>query len=385
MRDVPPRAPLPVPRPLRVLHIHTGNLYGGIESVLTTYAAEIAGAGAGRMEFTFALSFEDRLAAELREAGAHVVPLGAARIREPLAMLRARRRLRALLRAKSFDVALLHSSWSQALFGGVVRRAGIPLAFYMHGPAGADHWLDRLASRTRPDFVLYNSLHTRTEARLFAQVPGAVLHYPLSPRPRGAFDREALRRALGAATEDVVIVQASRLDEWKGHRLHLEALARLRTSRPWRAWFAGGPQRPSEQGAFVELQARARELGIGDRVAFLGQRSDVPQLLGAADVFCQPNTGPEPFGLVFVEALRAGLPVVATAMGGALEIVDASCGLLTPASPDAVASALASLVEDAALRARLGGAGPARVRALVDPSRQLEELERHLRAMPRRS
>lgn len=337
------------------------------------------------MDFTFALSFEDRLASELRQAGARVVPLGAARIRDPLAILRARRRLRALLRAESFDAALLHSSWSQAVFGGVVRRARIPLAFYMHGPAGTEHWLDRLASRIRPDFVLYNSAHTRAEARLFAQLPGAVLHCPLTSRPPGEFDRAALRRALGAAPEDVVIVQVSRLDEWKGHRLHLEALARLPSSRPWRAWFAGGPQRPSEQGVLEELQARARGLGIGDRVSFLGQRSDVPQLLAAADVFCQPNTGPEPFGLVFLEALRAGLPVVSTAMGGALEIVDASCGLLTPATPDAVASALASLVEDGALRARLGGAGPARVRALVDPARQLEEMERHLRSMPRRS
>ena len=49
------------------------------------------------------------------------------------------------------------------------------------------------------------------------------------------------------------------------------------------------------------------------------------RLLAAADVFCQPNSGPEPFGIVFVEALYAGLPVIATAIGGAQEIVDAAC------------------------------------------------------------
>ena len=72
----------------------------------------------------------------------------------------------------------------------------------------------------------------------------------------------------------------------------------------------------------------ATELGISDRVRFAGQRDDVPGLLAAADVFCQPNTGPEPFGIAYVEALWSRLPVVATQFGGAQEIVDDSCGLL---------------------------------------------------------
>ena len=57
------------------------------------------------------------------------------------------------------------------------------------------------------------------------------------------------------------------------------------------------------------------------------QRDDVPRLLAAADIFCQPNLGPEPFGIGFVEALSAGLPVITTATGGALEIVDGDCGI----------------------------------------------------------
>ena len=63
---------------------------------------------------------------------------------------------------------------------------------------------------------------------------------------------------------------------------------------------------------------------------WLGQRRDVPELLAAADIYCQPNVGAEPFGIVFVEALYTGLPVVTTALGGALEIIDASCGVLVP-------------------------------------------------------
>ena len=95
----------------------------------------------------------------------------------------------------------------------------------------------------------------------------------------------------------------------------------------------------------------------------------MPALLAAADVLCQPNTGPEPFGVAFVEALYAGRPVVTSRLGGAIEIVAADCGLLVePADPAALAAALAALIADPQSRARLGAAGPARARALCDPA-----------------
>src|SRR5262249_40040296 len=80
--------------------------------------------------------------------------------------------------------------------------------------------------------------------------------------------------------------------------------------------FVGGPQRPPEVEFQTDLEAAAARWGIAGRVRFLGQRSDVSRLMAAADVYCQPNTGPEPFGLVFVEALHAGLPVITSGFGG---------------------------------------------------------------------
>ena len=110
-------------------------------------------------------------------------------------------------------------------------------------------------------------------------------------------------------------------------------------------------------------------------MTFLGERRDVPALMRAADLHCQPNTAPEPFGLAFVEALHAGLPVVTTAMGGALEIVTPSCGVLVPpGDADALEQALRALVVDPEARARLGSGGPARARELCDPGRQLAAL-----------
>jgi glycosyltransferase involved in cell wall biosynthesis len=99
---------------------------------------------------------------------------------------------------------------------------------------------------------------------------------------------------------------------------------------------------------------------------------DVARLLAAADIHCQPNTGPEPFGITFIEALYAGLPVVTTAIGGALEIVDGSCGIMIELNdPAALAEALGRLIEDRELRTRLGAAGPARATALCEPRAQL--------------
>jgi glycosyltransferase involved in cell wall biosynthesis len=110
-------------------------------------------------------------------------------------------------------------------------------------------------------------------------------------------------------------------------------------------------------------------------VKFLGQRSDVQDVLAAADIFCQPNLTPEPFGIVFVEALWAGRPVVTFGLGGALEIVDGSCGLLIPPGDVAgLADALQRLIEQDQLRATLGRGGRARALQLSDPATQMNAL-----------
>jgi glycosyltransferase involved in cell wall biosynthesis len=142
-----------------------------------------------------------------------------------------------------------------------------------------------------------------------------------------------------------VILQSSRLEEWKGQAILIAALGRMKELPGWEAWIAGGVQKSGESDYLSALRRRVEELGISERVRFLGQRSDVRQLMAAADVYCQPNTGPEPFGLAFVEALQAGLPVVTSGFGGAAEIVDATCGILTrPADIAAVSTALVELI-----------------------------------------
>ena len=362
---------------MKVLHVCSGNLFGGIETMLCTLAEhDMLAPGVGR---DFAVCFDDRFSRRLGALGARVHLLGDVRFRKPLSVRRARRRLAAVLEQGQFDVAISHSTWSQALFGSVVREAGVFSVFWLHGPADGRHWIQRLAARVRPDYGIANSEYTEGFVdRLYPGLAREVVHPPLSMAvpTLDADERAAVRRRCDTPAHAVVIIQGSRMESWKGHAVLLRALGRLNDDERWVCWIAGAPQRPHEESYYRELRALAESLGIAHRLRFLGERSDLPRLLAAADIQCQPNTEGEPFGLVFIEALSAGLPVVTTKLGGAREIVDASCGVLVrPGDVAQLAESLRCLIEDPALRVRLGRRGPARAKQLCDPTTQLARLD----------
>jgi glycosyltransferase involved in cell wall biosynthesis len=369
-----------------VLHLTAGNLFGGIESSLLTIA-RFSSLCPG-FEPAFAVCFEGRLSDQLRAAGVPVHVLGGARVRWPWTVWRARRRLAELLASRPVDVAVCHSCWPHVLFAPVVRARHLPVVFWAHDRYLGRHWLERCSRWERPDLVVANSRFTQSfVGNLFPGVRSAVIHQPVPPPPPNRPEaRRRIRAALQAREDEAVIVQACRLERWKGHGLLLDALGRLADVPGWVCWVAGGVQRPHEAAYLTELRRQAAALGIAERVRFLGQRTDVRDLLAAADVHCQPNTGPEPFGVAFVEALHAGLPVVTTTQGGALEILDDSCALLVPpGEPAALAAALLRLLRDGRLRAQLGAHGPARARQLCDPHGQITKLVAALSDAQRRA
>jgi glycosyltransferase involved in cell wall biosynthesis len=361
---------------IRALHISAGNLYGGVERLIGTLARnrELV----RRMEPEFALCFNGQLAREIVLTGARLHMLGAVRASRPSTVFQARRRLEAVIRAGKFDVIVNHSVWPLAIFGPVLRRLSIPLVFWLHDSATGPRWLERWARRAQPDLVLCNSLYTAASAEAICPgVQSKILYYPIElvSANNAPMNRAEIRRELDTPSHSVVIIQVSRMEPWKGHYLHLEALQKLANEPDWICWIVGGPQRPRETQYFEDLKRLAVRYGVADRVRFLGFRSDIPQLLGAADIFCQPNAAPEPFGIVFIEALLAGLPVVTIDMGGAREIVNASCGMLVaPNDPSSLAKVLRRLVTDQPLRAHLGDSAPARARVLCGLRSNLEAL-----------
>lgn len=361
---------------MRVLHVHSGNLYGGMETFLVNLAR--CRHLCPSMGMSVALCFEGRLSRELSTTGVAVYFLGQVRVRRPTSVWQARRALAKLLGQTSVDVVICHEAWSQAIFGSVVRSAGLPLVFWLHAVGDGRHWLDRWARTTRPQLMVCNSKFTASIVdRLHPGVPIEWVHCPVvDPKlDWGEVSRDRVRVALESSPSDVVIIQVSRMEAWKGHEVCLEALTMLRDLSGWTCWQVGGAQRRQEKRYLEKLRAFATRHSIESRVQFLGERADVPQLLAAADVYCQPNTAPEPFGISFVEALSAGLPVVTTAMGGALEIVDETCALLVrPRDAPALAAALRRLLEDKALRIRLGRQARVRRRQLCDPTTQVRRI-----------
>lgn len=367
---------------MKVLHVGAGNMFGGVESVLVAIA--LYRGAMPDVEHEFALFFEGRVERELQATGARVHPLGEARVRRPWTIVRCRSALATLIRRERIDVVMAHGPWCHAMIAPAVRAQGAALAFFIHGATVGRHWIERWAGLSAPDLVLANSEFTARTFRTFRGVERRVVHCPVAAPPAALLPdaRRDLRRELGVDDVTVVIAVAARLERWKGHHLLLAALGRLASEPSWRCWIIGGAQRAPEEEWLSALQRLARASGVTDRVAWLGQRGDVSRLLAAADVYCQPNEAPEPFGVAFVEALQAGLPVVTSAMGGAQEIVDETCGVLvSPGDEAALAAALQSLVRDPLRRSTLGAAGPARARLLCDPATQVRRLSLALKTV----
>lgn len=368
---------------MKVCYLNSGNLFGGIETLLVTlarYRGECP-----EMEPEFGVCFEGKYSRALRQEGVVVHNYGAARMSRPWQVWSARRMIAAQLRQSRPDVVVAHGSWSLAVLGPEVRKAGIPLVYWTHDRVASPMpWQEKWAKLTPPDLVIANSHYTAAgQDDLYPGIPRQVIYCALSP-PLRRYEAEEIaefRQRQNTPKDVPVILQVSRLDEHKGHRIHLQALGRLR-DLPWICWIVAGPQRPAEKVFLEELKQQAKDLGIADRVRFLGWQEDVEIVFEAADVFCQPNTGAEPFGLTFVEALWRGKPVVSSAMAGALEVVSADCGILCPpGDASALAESLGRLVGEPELRGRLGAAGPARAQGLCDPAARLREVELCLRKL----
>jgi len=167
----------------------------------------------------------------------------------------------------------------------------------------------------------------------------------------------AARASLGLPAEGPLIVQVGTVRSVKDHPTALRAFARVRESLPAaHIAFAGdGPDLPACQSLAVELE-------IADSVHWLGSRSDVPNVLAAGDVMLMTSLS-EAHSVSLLEAMAAGLPIVATSVGGIPETVsDGQTGLLAPRGDAAgLATHLVTLLRDDALRHRMGHAARARV------------------------
>lgn len=172
-------------------------------------------------------------------------------------------------------------------------------------------------------------------------------------------DRVALRACLGVPREALVVIIVANLMPYKGHADLVRALAAVPDllPRPWRLLCVG-----RDEGVRAELERLAAVHRIDSNVLFLGQRDDIPELMAASDLAVSASHE-EGFSNSVLEAMAAGLPIVATDAGGNAEaVVDGATGVIVPPADSVrMARAIATLAADPDLRRRMGDAGRTRV------------------------
>ena len=351
-------------RRVRVLHVLATLLPGGSEiSVLRLLSA----LDRKRYEVRVACLWgEPVLAGEFHAAGIEVVPLGLRRRIDPRGFLR----LRHLVAGGRFDIVHTHMDLAD-FYGALAGRLGGARAVVAtkHAP---DEFRTRRTWKRIP-FLLLERLAYEMEDAVVVVSEGlasfletaerlprrkmVVIGHGIEPVERVP-SREQARRALGIEAKGPLLGVVGRLSSEKGQGVLLGALPEILAAFPLAACALAG-----DGPARADLESEAKRLGLGDRVLFLGHRRDVPAVLAALDLFVQPSLY-EGFGLSLLEAMAAGLPIVASRVGGIPELLeDGRTGLLVPPQdPAALARAILRLLRDRDLAQRLSGA--ARLRAL---------------------
>ncbi|MBN2114474.1 MAG: glycosyltransferase, partial [Acidimicrobiia bacterium] len=201
-----------------------------------------------------------------------------------------------------------------------------------------------------------------------------------APPPGTAQERAALRAEFGVAEGELLAVTVAIFRPGKGHDDLLDAAALL-DEQALRFVLAGSG--PEEQ----RLRARVRREGLEGRVAFAGFREDVAALLAAADVVVHPSHA-DALPTALIHALAAGVPSIATDVGGIPEIVGEDAGVLVPpGNPAALAAAVRALAHDGSRRRRMGAAARARFASCFEGgvwARRLRRLYEEVLAEPGR-
>ena len=272
------------------------------------------------------------------------------------------------LRAARFDLIHSHLFWANLAARTAGRFAGVrAIVNSYHGidawPTASHRWLERRTVRLA-DRVVVCSEAVRCYARDCLGLPEerlvAIPNGIVATRFQKPEARQAARRCLGLQPGDLAIGSVGRLDEpVKGYSVLVSAFPIVSRRQPRAVCLVAG-----SGAAEASLRSTARESGTGDRLRFLGERQDIPDFLQALDLYVQPSRL-EGFGLAALEAMAAGVPVVASHTGGLPEVIEdgVSGDLVPPGDPAALAEALLALLADAPRRAAYAVQGARRAAA----------------------
>lgn len=304
--------------------------------------------------------------ADSRNAGDELLKRGVSEVHylglppnpSPARILVAIVRLNRILRRKGYDIVETSSltpgviaAWGR-LRTGARHVAGIHYAFSSAAPAPRSVRLFRLSMRLLPGTRFYAvSAYAKDAWTRFSGLPAdrtRVIYNCVFARPSvGEEARDRMRKRLGIPGNSAVLLCAGRLAAYKRQEVVLDAVCREKGRRDFVVLFAGEPD--LHVAGTREMVARMEETiarnGLGERVRFLGYRSDLHELMASADLLVHP-TEKEAFGMVLAEALESGLPVVSTDVEGIPEVLEGTDSLLIrPGDPAALRRAMDTMLD----------------------------------------
>lgn len=354
--------------PVRLLHITGNSKFGGAGRIIISLG-QMARAEGWHVDVLTTNSTFQRCA---MEHGLGVVDLDVIR-REirPFWDLAGLSRLSTFLRSERYGIVHTHTSKAGFVGRCAARLARVPVivhtahgfafhersrhsvqCFYSTLERAASHWCDRIVSVSEFHRRWAVELGICDESRIVA-IPNGI-----ADLPETIVAPSELRRRLGARPNDLLILSMARLAPDKGLGFLIQAAALLaRFDRRFLVVIAGaGPERAA-------LEKISHNLGVTDRVVFLGFREDVSDLLAAADLVVLPSLR-EGLSIALLEAMSAAKPIIATNIGSHQELVSQGdiALLVPPADPQALCETILQMARDPILMARLG----TRARALYE-------------------
>lgn len=294
---------------------------------------------------------------------------------------------------RSFDLIYANTQKALVLSALAAPMARRPLVWHLRDMLTSEHFgkgVLKVAVGLTNRFARCVVANSEATAQSFrdagGKTPVVVVHNGIDPSAFEAVDGDAAQQALRSeirVPEAPLVGVFSRLAEWKGQHILIEALDRLPGVH---AVFVGGSLF-GERAYEADLRKKVDKAGLTDRVHFLGYRGDIPALMKGVDIIAHTSIAPEPFGRVIVEGMLAGRAVIGARAGGVLEIIEPHrTGLWSePGDARSLAHAISRLLSDPEFARRIARNGEQAARTRFSLAACIDNVEAVIAQTARRA